>query len=510
MNTWLTGPSRWWGGAAAWLCVTALAFTAFPSPAFAGPDESGKASDKSAEPAPVVTEHTITLPGGTLEYAASAGRLPLLDEQGKTKANVFHVAYRLKGGDASRPITFVFNGGPGSSSVWLHMGALGPRRVVFGPEGEALPPPAQLADNDATWLAFTDLVFIDPVTTGYSRAAEGEDPKQFHGLRGDARAVAEFIRLFTTREQRWLSPKYLAGESYGTTRAAALAPILQGELGMYLSGIIFISPVLEFQTLDFDAGNDDPYWLFLPTYTATAWKHGKLGADLGGLEQAVRAAEAWSQTEYLTALAKGQRMTDAERTAAELSLAKFTGLSSDFIRRSNLRISQGRFCKELLRDRGQTVGRLDSRYTGADRDDAGGGPEYDASYAVIQGPFTAALNAYVRGELKYESDLNYEILTGKVHPWDMDAPARYPEVADGLRSAMNQNPALRVMVCNGYFDLATPHFASDRTFSHLGLRTDEDRARVRTERFEAGHMFYLRQADLSKLRRVAGEFVSGK
>lgn len=471
------------------------------------PATAQDAKDKPEEPAPVTTTHTITLRDAAITYTATAGRLPIKDEAGKVKAYVFHAAYERTGLEpgAARPITFVFNGGPGSSSVWLHLGCIGPRRVVFGDDGQPPPPPATLTDNDATWLEFTDLVFIDPVTTGYSRAAEGQDPGQFHGLRNDAQTVAEFIRLYTTQHQRWLSPKFLAGESYGTTRAAALAPILQGQLGMYLNGIVLISPVLEFQTLEFDNGNDEPYWQFLPTYTATAWYHGKLPPDLGDLTAAVARAEAWASGAYVVALAKGGALPPAEVDAVATQLARFTGLSREFVLRNNLRISQGRFCKELLRDQARTVGRLDSRYKGIDRDEAGSGPEYDPSYAVIQGPFTAALNAYVRGELNYSCDLNYEILTGRVHPWDLGADNRYAEVADGLRRAMNTNPRLRVLVCNGYFDLATPHFASDHTMSHLGL-DGADAARVRIERYKAGHMMYLRREDRDKLQADARGF----
>ncbi len=429
------------------------------------------------------------------------------DDAGKDKASIFHVAYTRAGVDnlAERPITFVFNGGPGSSSVWLHIGALGPRRVVFGDDGQAPAPPGALTDNEASWLDFTDLVFIDPVTTGYSRPADGEDGKQFHGLRGDAAAVAEFIRLYATKAGRWLSPKFLAGESYGTTRAAALAPIMQGELGMYLNGIVLISPVLEFQTILPDTGNDEPYWLFLPTYTATAWYHKKLAPELGDLASAVSQAEAWASTEYLIALGKGDRLSPQERERVGTQLARFTGLSKEYVLAANLRIPQPRFCKELMRKDGRTVGRLDSRYEGPDQDALGDGTEYDPSYAVIQGPFTAALNAYIRGELGFESDLNYEVLTGKVHPWDLGAENRYAQVSAGLAQAMNTNPRLRVMVCNGYYDLATPHFASDFTFSHLGLDA-ADKSRVEVQRYGAGHMMYLRKDDRGKLRSDAKTF----
>lgn len=469
----------------------------------ADPPADSKA-DPKAEPAPVVTQHTVGGGAGAISYTATAGRMPLTDDNGKVKAFIFHVAYERTGVEAStRPVTFVFNGGPGSSSVWLHLGALGPRRVTFGEDGGAPAPPGGLEDNASTWLDFTDLVFIDPVTTGYSRAAEGEDPHQFHGLRGDAQAVGEFIRLYITEHKRWLSPKFLAGESYGTTRAAALAPLLQGELGIYLNGIVLVSPVLEFQTLEFDNGNDRPYPLFLPSYTATAWYHHRLGG--GDLGEALRASEEFAAGEYSAALAKGDRLPAAETARVAARLAELTGLSEAFVLRCNLRVNQGRFCKELLRDQARTVGRYDSRYKGIDRDEAGASPDEDPSYTVVLGPFTAGLNAYLRGELNYESKLKYEILTGKVHPWDLGADNRYAEVADGLRRAMNDNPRLRVMVCNGYYDLATPYFASDETFAHLNLEA-ADRARVRVERYHAGHMMYLRREDREKLHGDAAGF----
>ena len=304
------------------------------------------------------------------------------------------------------PITFAFNGGPGSSSVWLHMGALGPRKVEFGKDGEPLPPPAKIVDNECSWLDLTNMVFIDPVSTGFSRAAEGEDPHQFHGLSEDIRAVGEFIRLYTARQNRWLSPKFLAGESYGTTRAAGLSSYLQDELGMSINGIVLVSPVLNFETLGFDNGNDTPYWLFLPTYTATAWYHKMLKGDLAkDLDKTTQAAMKWASTDYLTALAKGDKLTDAEKKATAEQLAKYTGLSQDYVTRSNLRIRIDQFTKELLREQGRSVGRYAA--AGTRGSDPGRGRVeariMTPSYAAVQGPFTAALNSYLRARSsKYE------------------------------------------------------------------------------------------------------------
>jgi carboxypeptidase C (cathepsin A) len=503
--------------------LAALCLMACPLLAFA----DDKPDDKK-EVAPSVTTHQITLGGQTIRYRATAGTLPLLDDGKKVKANVFYVAYeRLPDGvpvapgegqpvppdalsreqRAARPITFAFNGGPGSSSVWLHMGALGPKRVKMGDDGEMLPGPATLVDNEFCWLAFTDLVFIDPVSTGYSRAVDGEDPHQFHGLDEDARSVAEFIRLYLVRNGRWESPKYLCGESYGTTRAAALSSQLQGGLGIYLNGILLVSPVLNFQTLRFEAGNDLPYWVYLPTYAATAWHHKKLAPPLDAdLEKTLAEVERWASTEYVLALAAGSALPAGKRAEVARTLAKYTGLSEDFVLKADLRPQIQEFCKELLRDEGRTVGRFDSRYTGLDRRGVGDSPDYDPSYSVVQGPFTAGLNTYVRTELKYESDVPYEILTGRVHPWNFGAfNGRYVNVSDSLRSAMTQNPNLRVLVMSGYYDLATPHSAAGYTVEHLDLDPSL-RKNIRQTFYRAGHMMYLRMDDLKKFTRDAAAF----
>lgn len=464
--------------------------------------------DEKAPPPPSVTEHEVVIGGQPVKYKATAGSIPLMDDNLKPKANVFYVAYEKQGVEdvAARPVTFAFNGGPGSSSVWLHLGALGPRRVSFGPEGETLPPPGKLVDNEFSWLDLTDLVFVDPVSTGYSRAVEGEDPHQFHGLSEDIRAVGDFIRLYCTRNNRWTSPKYLAGESYGTTRASGLASDLQGRLGIYVNGIVLVSPVLDFQTISFDAGNDTVYWLFLPTYTATAFYHGKLKPPLNAdLTRTLAEAEAWAQSDYLEALALGDGLQGDRREQIAAKLAAYTGLSLDYVKRANLRPTIYGFANELLREEGLMVGRFDSRYKGIDRNGVGGSPDYDPSYSAVQGVFTAGLNSYVRGELKYDSDLNYEILTGRVHPWRFGDDNGYANVSDSLRSAMVQNPFLRVMAASGYYDLATPHFAMTYTISHLGLPAIY-RDHITQEFYGAGHMMYLRQADLKKFKEDAAKF----
>ncbi|MCC6660070.1 MAG: peptidase S10 [Phycisphaerales bacterium] len=479
--------------------------------------DDGTKRDKRDEQ--VTTSHEVTIGGEKVQYSATAGYLRLPDSEDKVKANVFYVAYtRKKDGatDPSRPITFAFNGGPGSSSVWLHMGALGPRRVPMNdgqdrPDEPSIPtPPYRIVDNGYSWLDMTDLVFIDPVTTGYSRPTEGESGNQFHGLDEDIRWVGDFIRLYTTREQRWGSPKFLAGESYGTTRAAGLSGYLQDTHGMYLSGIVLISSVLNFGTINFDEGNDTPYWLFLPTYTATAWYHRRLAPDLQkDLAVSLTAARQWAGGDYLRALAQGDALSAEDRDRIAARLASFTGLSKDACLRANLRIDISFFCKELLRDAGRTVGRLDSRYTGIDESGVGSRTDYDPSYAAIQGPYTAAINRYMRGELNYENDLSYEILTGRVQPWNYgSARNRYADVADTLRSAMTKNRDLRVMVACGYYDLATPFYAAEYTVDHLGLDASL-RRHVTRAYYECGHMMYIRDADLAKLKHDAAEFYKG-
>jgi carboxypeptidase C (cathepsin A) len=458
------------------------------------------------------TQHTLTLNGVKLEYKATAGTLPLKSEDGKTTANVFFVAYTKAGvGDlGKRPITFAFNGGPGSSAVWLHLGAFGPRRVVMTDEGEPPPPPYRLVDNEDTLLDLTDLVFIDPVSTGFSRAADEKNAKQFHDVEEDVRSVGEFIRRYVTRFNRWESPKFLAGESYGTTRAAALAGHMQDRHGMYFNGVVLISAVLNFETLGFDEGNDLPYALFLPTYTATAWYHKKLPDDLqADRDKALAESEKFAQGDYTLALMRGDRLRPDEQQQVKHRLSRLTGLSEEFVARNNLRVPIGRFTKELLRNERRVVGRFDSRLRGPDIDTASDRPDYDPSYASVQGVYTATLNQYLRSELKYESDQPYEILTGRVQPWDFgNAKNRYLNVAPTLQQALTKNRDLRVFVANGRYDLATPYFATEYTFNHLGLEPSLA-DHVTMGYYDAGHMMYVQRASHHKLKKDLAAFVQG-
>jgi carboxypeptidase C (cathepsin A) len=484
---------------------------------------------KEEKPAPkdnlVVTQHKVRVGGKEIKYTATAGTMVLKEEPAdrekewegeKPRAQVFFIAYTRDINEAKstekgtalakRPLTFSFNGGPGSSSVWLHLGVLGPRRVVMTDEGELPPPPFQLTDNQYSLLDETDLVFIDPVSTGYSRAADGQKPKEWHEFRKDIASVGDFIRLYTTRYNRWLSPKFLIGESYGTTRAAGLSGYLQERHGLYLNGLMLISAVLDFTTILFNPNNELPFILFLPGYAATAWYHKKAGVSQS-LEKFLEQAEDFANGPYASALMKGGLLPAEERVRVVQEVARFTGLSADFIERTNLRIIDQHFFKELLRDSGRTVGRLDSRFLGVDRLGVTETAEYDPLLTNILGPYTAGFYELVRAELKFESDLPYEILSEKVSPWSYSAfENQYLNVAETMRKAMTYNPHLKVFVANGYYDLATPYFATEYTFNHLGLNQSLHK-NVSMEYYEAGHMMYIHMPSLKKMKADLTRFI---
>jgi carboxypeptidase C (cathepsin A) len=461
-----------------------------------------------------VTEHTLLINGHELAYTVTAGTLLLKEEDEKEgekpKAMIFYVAYQLHTDQpvSQRPITFSFNGGPGSSSVWMHLGLLGPKRVLMDEEGMPLPPPYRLVPNDFTLLDKTDLVFIDPVSTGFSRTVPGEKAEVYHNVKKDVESVGDFIQRYTTRSKRWGSPKFLIGESYGTTRAAGLAGYLQERHGMYLNGIMLVSSILNFGTARFNPGNDLPYVLFLPTYTATAWYHHKLSLELqADLQGALRQSEHFAATEYTLALVQGSQLPEDERRRIVSKLAALTGLSEDYIERTDLRIDIHRFCKELCRREGLTVGRLDSRYTGRDRDSAGELYERDPSSSATLGPYTAMLNDYVRSELDFESDLTYEVLTSLFKTWKYDDfQNQYVNTGETLREGFLLNPAMKVFVANGYYDLATPYFATRYTLNHLGLPA-EFMEKIQTTYYQAGHMMYLHLPSLAKLKQDLDAFI---
>jgi carboxypeptidase C (cathepsin A) len=448
----------------------------------------------------VETLHEATISGQSIRYKATAGKLLQKSDQLESRAALFFTAYTREGADpATRPITFCFNGGPGSSSVWLHLGMLGPKYIRLPDDASTLRPPYQLRPNPHSLLDVTDLVFIDPVSTGYSRPAKEVNKSEFHGYDEDIRSVGQFIHDYTTRFQRWSSAKFLCGESYGGVRAAGLTGHLRERYNLELNGIVVVSGA---------TSNDLPNILFLPSYTATAWYHQALPADLQQrpLAELVAEAEAFATGPYATALLKGTSLTAEEFDATAEQMARLTGLSKEFVAASKLRVSMGRFGKELLRGRALTVGRFDSRYTAMDRDSAGESPEFDASAAALFGPFTATFNDYVRRELKYEEERVYEILTGNVHPWSYSAfENRYVDASETLRKAMTANAHLKLFVACGYYDLATPHFAMDYTLNHLGL-AEARQSNVTVKYYEGGHMMYIYGPSLERLRADLVEF----
>jgi carboxypeptidase C (cathepsin A) len=473
----------------------------------------------------VTTEHRLTLGKRVLDYTATCGtlvlrnHLPDYDAAADAKpkpdralASVFFIAYTRKPakGGKPRPITFSFNGGPGSSSVWLHLGVLGPQRVAADDAGHAPAPPYALVDNEDTLLTDSDLVFIDPVGTGLSRMAEGQKPSEFHDYQRDLDAVGEFIRLYLTRYGRWGSPKYLIGESYGTTRAVGLSLHLQDRHDIQINGVMLVSLAVDLQTLSFDHANELPYALFVPTYAATAWYHRALGAELQKkkLADVVAAAEQFALGDYATALLQGSNLDAAERERIAGQLARLTGLSVDYVRRCDLRIDASRYFKELLRDRGEVVGRLDSRFVGQDRDDAGEHAESDPFMHAVIGAYAAGINRVLKDTLKFDADAPYVVHAPIWNKWTWkDFANRYVNVGASLRKAMQGNPHLRVYVASGYYDLGTPHAAGDYTLSHLGLR-GAALSRVEVRYFEAGHMMYIHAPSRARMAADLRAFVT--
>lgn len=496
--------------------VVAGAQAPAPKPVEEKPASAAPASDRNREAdkewegdKPVVARRSIRAGGRTLSYTVTTGMMPIRSTAGELEARMFFMAYTLDnaGDAASRPLMFSFNGGPGSSSVWLHLGALGPRRVKMLDDGGLPPAPYELVDNEQTWLDQTDLVFIDPVGTGYSRAAKPDLAKKFFGLQGDVQSVGEFIRLYLTKYERWASPLFLVGESYGTTRASALSGHLI-DRGVAFNGILLISTIMNFQTVGFNQGNDLPYALHLPTYTAIAWYHRKLPPELQkDLRTTLAEAEQWVTTDYQVALAKGDTLTAAERQATLEKLARYTGLSREYLQNTDLRVEIMRFTKELLRSENRTVGRLDGRFKGIDEYARSERPDFDPSMTAIRPPYTAALNDYVRRELGYRNEHEYYILGGGVGPWDWGPENTYADTAEPLRSAFAKNPWMKVFVGYGYYDLATPYFAAKYTLSHMNLDPGL-RKNIQEGYYEAGHMMYIDIRELAKLRSDVRTFIA--
>jgi carboxypeptidase C (cathepsin A) len=499
------------------LCYAEAAPSPSPSPA-EKPVEDGTSKLS-------VTEHTMTINGQVLKYKATAGYMTLSEEKdgkpdddgkpgaaptpeaGKPTAKIFFIAYTREGvGDSgTRPITFAFNGGPGAASVWLHLGQLGPRRVKLDELAPNSGPPFALVDNELTWLTDTDLVFIDPVSTGYSRPAPGETAGAFHGYEPDIKSMGEFIRLYTTDNNRWLSPKFIIGESYGGTRAAGLCDFLQNDENIYLDGVIIVSGLMNWQNIDFSPTNDIAFALGIPAFTDTAWFYKKDAPEYQQQDVAKvrQAAEDFALKDYLLALGKGDQLSDADRQSIAQQLSKFIGLPVDYILRHHLRVSDDDFRQELLKPDGRAPGRFDSRYSGIVYDPDG--DIGDPSFVAIRGAFAATINSYLRSELKFQSELPYEILAD-VQPWSFQADNRYLDVSQLLGKAMSENPHLKVWVTTGYYDLAISYFSTQYTLDHLHLEP-AIRQNLTISKYDSGHMIYTDQNAMKLLRDDFGRFL---
>ena len=455
---------------------------------------------------PVERYHEMNLNGQKRKYLSRAGVLPLKDAKGETEAEIFFTAYELLDEEKDRPLTFVFNGGPGSSSVWLHMGAIGPKRVCMEPEGWMPRPPFRLEENSDTWLDRTDLVFIDPVETGYSRAATEKLIEKFWGYKGDIESVGDFIRLYPTTSGRWGYPLFLAGASYGTTRAEGLAGDLVNK-GIAFSGIVLISTAINLRPIFFGVGDDLPFMLFVPTYAAAAWYHKRLDKEHleKDLPDYLQEVSAWAESELCAALMKGDRLSAEERDTVASKLAAYTGLDPEYVKGTNLRVNIHRFCRELLRDQRRSVGRLDARFLGIEADQVNDMPEYDPAMIAIMPAYTTMFNSYSVSELEVETNIPYRIMHHfKERKWQWEN-GMLPHTGESLRSAMAKNPYMKVLVAQGYYDLATPHFATEYMVSHLNL-DPEVRKNLSMYYYNAGHMFYLDTGSLSTFKRDVDHF----
>src|SRR5882724_53068 len=472
------------------------------------PAEQAGASEKSKQgqkpPLPEekssVTHHSARIGGQEIKYTATAANYNIKADDGTVKASMFYVAYTKDGADISkRPVAFVYNGGPGSASLFTHMG-LGPKRVVLTPDGHGMPAPYSVVDNEDSFLDAADLVFIDAVSTGFSRPAPGENPAQFHGIIADANWFADFIYRYITLNDRWASPKFLIGESYGTTRSAELAGVLQERHQIYLSGVALLSSVA-FSNW----GADNRSVFFFPTYVTTAWYHHLLPADLQSLtiEQVADKAREFAHGEYAQALEKGDAISAADRQKVVADIARLTGLKPQYIEQTNLRISPFRWFKELERDKRRTIGRLDSRFEGIDVDAAGERFEYDPSEASYEGAYVGTFHDYTKRELKWDSDQYYTV-SANVRPWDQTGNT---EVAEVLRAAMTQQTFLKVLVICGYYDVATPFNGIEHTFSHMHLEPPL-RKNVSFVYYEGGHMMYIAEKERRKLHTDVDAFIN--
>jgi carboxypeptidase C (cathepsin A) len=487
-------------------CLSLQAFGASEAQE-AKPDVKSEVAEATILPKPVSKESSVMIDGQKIPYRVTSGKLQLQGDDGKPLAAVFHVSYmRSDMKDASkRPVMFAFNGGPGSSAVWLHIGVLGPKILSLPGDGTQPPtPPVRVVDNPLSILDVCDLVFVDPVTTGYSRAAKDVKPADFHGLDEDVKSLGDFIRRWITENKRWSSPKYLLGESYGGIRVAALSQHLQSRYGMSLNGVVLLSSLLDFSTLQSSQGNDLANLVFLPAFTGTAHYHRKIQGDRDAL---VRESAAFAFGDYAAALLKGNDLADDARREIADRLAGFTGIPAERWIKNRLRVDPSLFRAELLRAEGKTLGRFDARVAWDAADVTSEYPEYDPSYALAYGAFSTALLDYMSAELGYHEDQPYEILTGKVQPWNWGPSNSVTNVSDRLATAMRDNPRLRVLVMGGYTDLATPPEGVAHSVRHMLHLSSALRSNISTVFYEGGHMFYLNPPDLVKTRKDLLEFL---
>jgi len=449
----------------------------------------------------VTTEHTVTIKGKRVPYRATAGTLPVYDTEGQPVASVFYVYYERSDiqDKTRRPLTISFNGGPGSSSAWMHLGYTGPKRVRIDDEGNPVQPYG-IRDNPESILDVTDIVYVDPVNVGFSRPLDGVDRKQFFGVNQDIDYLGRWIELFVTRQGRWTSPKFLIGESYGTTRVSGLAHRLQTTHKIFLNGVVLVSPT----TLGIDRDGPVRAALYLPHYAATAWYHGKLPEDLQrqDLEAILPEVERFTIDEYLPALARGGFLDDQQRREIARKVARFAGVSETFVLNNNLSIPISHWRKELLRDQRLTVGRLDARYQGVDRDAAGVNYDYDAAMSAWNHSFAPAINQYLREDLGYKTDLPYHLIGGPVRPWDNSNN----RTGENLRQAMAENPYLKTMIQAGYYDGGTDYFSSKYTMWQIDP-SGQLRDRFRFKLYRSGHMMYLRDEDLVTANDDLREFI---
>ncbi len=468
------------------------------------PADSGSGTVKPDEL--VVTKHTMQFHGSPLAYTATTGTLPIRNDDGDEEGRLFFVAYTKDGAaPETRPVTFAYNGGPGSSSMWLHMGCLGPRHVVLNSDGSMPAPPFKVEDNQETWLDKTDVIMVDAMGTGYSRLGKPELAKKYYSMRGDIAAFGEFIRAYLAKYKRFSSPVFIAGESYGGIRTAGLADYLLGR-GIALNGAIIISGVMNFGTLDAGRGNDVPYISFLPTMATTAWFHHKGSKDCKSVQEAADKATAFANGEYADALLRGSSMSADKIKAVAKKMAAMTGLSETFVMNAHLRVDDGQFFKELLRDEGQTTGRLDARFEGQDARETGDGPEYDPSEAAVTPVFGSMVNDYLERELNYSRDDRYRMNNyGGMGGWDFGTRGGYADTSDDLRQCLIQNPHMKLMMCYGYYDLACPFNGAHYSLDHMDLKASQ-LSRVSWQYYPAGHMMYIDTPSREKLHKDIDAF----